>query len=67
MALGGFKKPDEHRPRQPVLPDARDRWITLLDDGSFRVDFGEGQFEHQKFHGYDVALVNGRRRPQHHS
>ena len=62
MPFGGFKKPDEQEPKkQLITPDTRDRWITLLDDGSFLVDFGEGQFEHQKFHCYDVALVNGRR------
>ena len=62
MAFGGFKSAAEHERKPRPLPlDIRDRWITLLDDGSFLVDFGEGQFEHQKFHGYDVVLVNGRR------
>ena len=61
MTFGGFKKPDEEEQKQPIPSDARDRWITLLDDGSFLVDFGEGQFEHLKFHGYDVVLMNGRR------
>lgn len=62
MVFGGFKKSDEHNEqKQSTPPDARDRWITLLDDGSLLVDFGEGQFAHQKFHGYDVVVVDGRR------
>lgn len=47
--------------KEPVLPDARDRWITLLDDGSFLVQFRAGQFCHQQLHGYDVLLAHGRR------
>ena len=64
MAFGGFKTPSEHEQKQPIPPDARDRWITLLDDGSFLVALGEGQFAHQKFRGYDVVLVDGRRQRQ---
>jgi hypothetical protein len=56
-----FGRRSEREPREPAPPDPRDHWITLLDDGSFLVEFGIGEFRHQRFHGYDVVLANGRR------
>jgi hypothetical protein len=47
--------------REPTQPDPRDQWITLLDDGSFLIEFGMGEFSGCRFHGYDVRVVDGRR------
>ena len=60
MAFGGFKVASEPGRKVPLSADDRDLWITRLDDGSFFVEFRGGQFAHQRFHGYDVVLANGR-------
>ena len=59
MTFGGFKRADEPKALAPT--DDRDRWITLLDDGSFVAEFRGGEFGYQRFRGYDVILANGRR------
>lgn len=63
MTFGGFKAGGgEIGKKGPTAADARDAWITPLDDRSFVVDFRGGEFANQRFRGYDVLLAEGRRR-----